>query len=222
VWIPPGEWEDGWTGEAISGPKTITVSPTESEGKFNIPLWHKRGSLLVLVSDGKLRINSQDWSELTIEAFPATARATETREIFEQDDSGHADHVGTTVGLATDGSGKVVVSVSASAVARSWVVRVHLQPNQRLRLTAAPAAGAAPAAVVAGSFHHLEPACAGAAVERRSRGDNDGSRSGSDAGHADHHPFGGKGVRPPCMAGPVAEFTLVSSTEARAVEATLF
>ena len=44
VWIPPGDWVDGWTGAVISGPKTVTVTqPAE-----RIPMWHKSGGLLVL------------------------------------------------------------------------------------------------------------------------------------------------------------------------------
>lgn len=38
VWIPPGEWQDGWTGKAVTGPQTIQVTPTESAGKYNIPM----------------------------------------------------------------------------------------------------------------------------------------------------------------------------------------
>jgi alpha-D-xyloside xylohydrolase len=44
VWIPPGDWVDGWTGAVTAGPKTVTITqPPE-----RIPMWHKSGGLVVL------------------------------------------------------------------------------------------------------------------------------------------------------------------------------
>ena len=91
VWLPPGEWQDGWTGKSISGPQTMQVTPTESAGKFNIPMWHKRGALIVAVQEGEQRINDQTWAELTIEAFPSAAASAEHRDIYEQEGSAHGD-----------------------------------------------------------------------------------------------------------------------------------
>ena len=66
MWLPPGEWTDGWSGKTVTGPKTIQVTPTESAGKFQIPMWHKRGGLLVTVQEGEQRINSQNWNEVCV------------------------------------------------------------------------------------------------------------------------------------------------------------
>ena len=57
-------------------------------GVFKIPMWHKEGSVLVAVQDGKLRIGEQDWSELTIEAFPSSVPSLSQRRVFEPDHSG--------------------------------------------------------------------------------------------------------------------------------------
>ena len=133
--------------------------------------------------------------ELTIEAFPSVAAATERREIFEQEASAHGDDTSTTVELSTDGAGRVRVGVSASAVARGWVVRLHLRPGERLVLSDAALA----AAGGVGCVQHLEPrSCA-----------------------EDHFPFLGAGTPPACEAGAVAEFRLEHSAEARYVEAAL-
>lgn len=66
MWLPPGEWTDGWSGKTVTGPKTIQVTPTESAGKYQIPMWHKRGGLLVTVQEGEQRINSQNWDEVCV------------------------------------------------------------------------------------------------------------------------------------------------------------
>ena len=197
VWIPPGEWQDGWTGESVMGPKTVHITPTESAGKFHIPMWHKKGGLVVAVQEGEMRINDQDWSELVIEAFPSAEASKEHREIYEQDSSTRGDEASTTVELRTDGAGKLWVGVSASVEARSWVVRVHLRPGERLALSDEEllASGGV------GSVRHLEP--------HRSCDDDS------------FFPFKGVGAAPACGAGPIAEFRLGSSTEARHVEATI-
>ena len=199
VWIPPGEWQDGWTGVSVTGPKTMTVTPTESQGKFNIPMWHKRSSVVVLVSDGKQRINAQDWSELTIEAFPSAAAAIATREVFEQDFTGHADDASTLVSLKTDGGGRVSVGVGASPAThagRGWAIRLHLRPGQKLVLDGDVTE------VAATSLRHLQPDCDPAAV-------------------TSHFPFLGAGTRPACAAGAIAEFRLPTARTERWVEATI-
>merc|ERR1711959_678360 len=66
VWVPPGDWQDVWDGSVVTGPKTVTVSqPYERQ-----PMWHRRGGLMVITDDPQLRVEEQDWSSLTVEAFP--------------------------------------------------------------------------------------------------------------------------------------------------------
>ena len=107
------------------------------------------GALLVAVRDGTQRIDDQDWSELTLEGWPASEAVTEQREVFEQDFSEHGDDVSTVVRLSTDGAGKVHIDVSESPEPRAWLVRLHLAPGQALALDAA--------AEDVGSVRHLEP-----------------------------------------------------------------
>ena len=43
VWVPPGTWEDAWSGARVSGPKNITATqPYERQ-----PMWHRVGALVV-------------------------------------------------------------------------------------------------------------------------------------------------------------------------------
>jgi len=194
VWIPPGDWVDGWSGKEVTGPTTITVT----EPPEQIPMWHRRGSLLVLdgTKDG-LRVVTQDWSALTVEAFPSRSTDRHKRAVFEQEASDIDDAVSTDVELVTDGIGGVVVTVGEAPTLRSWVVRIHLQRGQRFVLNAASEA----AERLAGGVKHLYPAV------------------GCDGSLADgHFPLGGAGARPACFAGPVAEFRLAAGSAAIQME----
>jgi alpha-glucosidase (family GH31 glycosyl hydrolase) len=52
VWVPPGDWADAWTGEVVSGPKTIQVT----KGYEQQPMWHKKdGGLMVVTNTPGLR-----------------------------------------------------------------------------------------------------------------------------------------------------------------------
>jgi len=66
VWIPPGQWQDAWDGSRETGPKTIMVTKPYEQ----IPMWHRVGSFTITVDSLALRVEQQDWSFLTIEAFP--------------------------------------------------------------------------------------------------------------------------------------------------------
>ena len=188
-----GEWQDAWSGAILSGPKTINVEPKESAGVFQIPLWHKRGGLLVAVQEGKLRIGAQNWAELTVEGFPASVPGSERREIFEQDFSAHNDSISTTVELGTGVDGKIWVSVSASDAPRSWLVRLHLRRGQLLQLDESEAEEVA--------LRHIHPP--------------------TDCAAQDFFPFGGAGTAPACDAGTVAEFQIKVPPEGRRSEETL-
>ena len=135
------------------------------------------------------------------------ARPVSCWQVFEPEGSGLPDDASTAVRLSTDGDGGVRVAVGASAVARAWVVRLHLRPGQRLSLprARAPAAAAAAAAATPGALptlRHLLPP----AVCHASSG---------------FFPFAGAGTLPACRAGAIAEIRLPASKAARRVEGTL-
>ena len=197
VWIPPGEWTNSWTGQTIAGPQTIEVTPRESTGIFQIPMWHKRGGLLVLAHEGTLRIADQDWTKLIVEGFPASVPSSESRQVYEQEFSSHNDDTMTTVELGTSGDGKVWVGLSASEAPRSWVIRLHLRHGQLLHLDDVSEAREV-------KLRHIHPP----AVDCL-------------ASEVSYFPFGGEGTAPACAAGPVAEFQVQAPPEGRRIEATI-
>merc|ERR1711871_775339 len=79
VWMPPGQWQDAWTGEIIDGHgQTINVTqPYERQ-----PMWHRRGGLMITTDKPGLRVEEQDWSTLTLEAFPAQTAESTSRSVY--------------------------------------------------------------------------------------------------------------------------------------------
>lgn len=127
VWVPPGQWQDAWTGETVTGPQTITVSqPYE-----RVPLWHREGGLIVMAKPA-LRVDRQDWSQLLLEAFPSSqADVLVQRTVYPQNEATESGK-NTLITMQTVGTGLVtfLIAPDALAPARSWVVRVHLKANQ--------------------------------------------------------------------------------------------
>lgn len=97
------------------------------------------GGLSIVTSTPGLRVDAQDWSELTLEAFPATATRAETKRVLHSRSPGAPR---TFVSMATaDGDNTVSVNISAAEdqESRAWVLRVHLKPGQRVvRVTSSP------------------------------------------------------------------------------------
>ena len=205
VWLPPGSWQDAWSGAVVTGPKTMSVT----QACERIPLWHRKGGLTVLASTAALRVDEQDWSELTLEAFPHVAMAAEdemvTRRFVVRKETESSGSNGRTMiemmTMMVSNSSKLVrftISAAADGVtARAWVLRVHLEPGTRVNHAVVDGGVLGEAA----PFWHLAPIPPPSA--------------------ADYAPFGGKGARPAPLAGHIAELHLPTAAAARAVELTI-
>jgi len=135
VWIPPGEWQDVWDGSSISGPKTVTVSqPYERQ-----PMWHRRGGLIITTDKPGLRVDKQDWSSLTLEAFPhftAGDKDVTERAVHTLGKHYKGARARTGVTMTTDGDADTVsvrVTDAEDKVEREWVFRAHLKPGQAVK-----------------------------------------------------------------------------------------
>lgn len=206
VWIPPGDWIDGWNGSVVTGPRLATVTQPYDR----IPMWHRRGSFTVITSRPELRVARQDWSELTLEIFPDATDAADggrpsiqrhQKQVYERDSTTR-----TVLDMLTTDGSQLTMHISAhpEQLARGWCLRVHLRPGQRVlaaEVDGRPATFAdlssdlsshmvAPNVIV-----HLTPALESAA----------------------HFPFGGVGTLPHAGSGPVAELTIKCASTARVV-----
>ena len=192
VWIPPGEWEDAYSGATVTGPKVLSRAAVPLEQTV---LYHRRPSIAVTARRKGRNAATTDVDDLVVEAFPSSgASGTQrtTRELWSSD-----GRVGATVELEEHAAGsaaaaahcegrdvdqaasmrlltlRVTGDVSGS---KTWTARLHLPPNQRL-------ANVDTSAILA-----VVPPL--------------------EAGAAQAAPLGGQGARPSAQAGAVVEAAL--------------
>lgn len=135
LWIPPGEWENLWTGEIATGPCTLTVACDLHE----MPLFVRRGGVVLLAPD-MAHTGEKPWDPVTVEAF-AGPPGTTTRELYEDDGAGNGYLNGifrrTLVTLSV-GAGFMKFAIERGEGAwtegeeRAWRLRLHLRPGQRV------------------------------------------------------------------------------------------
>jgi len=111
VWIPPGTWEDAYSGEEVVGPRTVEArQPYE-----RIPLWHRRGGAVVSAGEA-LRVEDQDWSQLAVDVWVGAGQRVE-RAVHERGSSEKS-----VVQVAVDSHSTTVMLPPG----RKWVLRFHL------------------------------------------------------------------------------------------------
>lgn len=184
VWIPPGQWQDAWSGEMVIGPQNISVAqPYE-----RIPLWHQEGGLIVMASNPGIRVDRQDWSSLTLQAFPAINRSVVVhRTVYPQNDATLAGK-NTHLMMETTDDGWVVLTIDPEvrAMVHHWVLRVHLAVDEtmtELMIDEEPSVH---------KLHLIAPTLM--------------------ADVASFMPFGGPGTAPAPKAGPIAEILVPGTT----------
>ena len=133
VWIPPGRWMDAWNGSLVTGPASLSVAlPYE-----RVPMWHKAdGGLVLAVDEPATRVADQDWSTITLHAFPALhAVLTTHKTLHERGDDAAPTHLvmktfgdSRTVQLRISRR-EVALADDAAATARGWRLRLQLPPT---------------------------------------------------------------------------------------------
>lgn len=129
VWIPPGQWEDLWTGRVVDGPKAVRVSS---------PLWHTpmyvRRSGMVVTAPQVLNTQDLKGDRFIVDAFPRTKSVQRT---VYQDDGYTQSYLNgafakTTLDLAskttstTVSIGRAEGGYTGLPSSRVWTVRLHL------------------------------------------------------------------------------------------------
>lgn len=153
-------------------------------------MWHRVGGMVITTSNPGLRVEQQDWSELTVEAWPASWKKERTvRRVYSRE-----TRQPNFVTMETLGNGRMHVDISpdVDGQPRAWVLRFHLRPNQRLQLSADNME-------LEATVQHIAPLPHFRAKEVV--------------------PFKGKGAAPAPGAGPVAEVYLPASAKARSLRA---
>ena len=130
VWIPPGTWQNLWTGDLVTGPKTITVT-----AKLNqIPMWVDQGGI-VLTGPDLQATREKAMDPITVEAYVGPDMATK-RELVEDDGTSIAYLKGaisrTEVDFGKQGNyagvrlGPTKGAYEGIKADRNWIVRFHL------------------------------------------------------------------------------------------------
>lgn len=130
LWIPPGRWQDAWTGEVLEGPKTVTVvSDLE-----HLPLYVREGGM-IFTTPLRMSSGTPVWDKLTVDAFVPESGTT-SREIYEDDGFSNGylkkEFNRTRVVLNTE-KDRTTLTVEPSAggflprdFKRDWTVRLHI------------------------------------------------------------------------------------------------
>ncbi len=80
VWIPPGAWQDLWTGRTHRGPATIGATCALDQ----VPVFARLGGL-VLSAPQRQSTGSAQWPELVADAFAPRSDQSQTRWLYEDD-----------------------------------------------------------------------------------------------------------------------------------------
>ena len=169
----------------------------------------------MLASAPGLRAAMQDWSTLTLEAFPhheqelhGSGGAVTRRVVVERGVRGGRTELEMET---TQGRLRLRVGRAEDGVGRSWLVRVHLRPGQ----------------CVAGATLLLQEEAAAAAAAAEEHRQVAPTYGLLDVMHllplpaaASHGflPFGGAGARPPSSAGAIAELHVPAAAHSRTVD----
>lgn len=130
VWVPPGEWQEVWTGRIHRGPVTMGVKCPLDE----IPLFVRRGGM-VLSAPQRQATGLAHWPELVVDAYAPSQDQTQTRWLYEDDGISNAHERGDFTrtefllrqnGLTTD------IRIAPSSCSRHVTLRIHLPKGARV------------------------------------------------------------------------------------------
>ena len=129
VWIPPGEWQDLWTGRLHRGPAVIGVKCPLDE----VPVFSRLGGI-VLGAPQRQSTGSAIWPEVVVDAFAPRQDQVQTRWLYEDDGISTAYERGectrTEFTLRQQGK-ETEVRIGPSTRGRQVTVRIHLPKGAR-------------------------------------------------------------------------------------------
>lgn len=130
LWLPPGRWQDAWTGETLEGPKTLTVT-SDLE---HTPMYVREGGM-IFTAPVRMSSGVPVWKELIVDAFVPKA-GTARREIYEDDglSNEYLKQKFSRIDVQLkSGNGNVVMQIEpvrgtflSKDFKRDWIVRLHI------------------------------------------------------------------------------------------------
>jgi hypothetical protein len=135
AWIPPGNWQDAWTGKILKGPETIMLNPV----LWKCPIYVREGGIVFSLPQMQYT-TEKPWTKVIIDAFvPLEKNATITRILYEDDglspDYQKNAYCKTPISLIRDGKKiRLVINkrqgnFTGATETRDWVIRLNLPQN---------------------------------------------------------------------------------------------
>lgn len=138
VWIPPGEWQNGWTGQRHFGPAMIGVTCPLHE----VPIFVRCGGV-VLSSPQRQTGGEAVWPELVVDVYVPHQDQIQTRWLYEDDGISTAHEEGTfdltkcTLSQSGMETEIAILPPTSSRLdgpkTRNWTVRLHLPVGAKVK-----------------------------------------------------------------------------------------
>jgi len=136
LWIPPGRWQDAWSGETLEGPKTIAVT-SDLE---HTPMYVREGGI-VFTTPLRMNTGVPVWDDLVVDAFVPADSGSSEREVYEDDglsnDYQKTKFSRTKVSMKTE-AGKTTLKIEPASgdflkkdFNRNWTLRLHVPAGQK-------------------------------------------------------------------------------------------
>ncbi len=130
VWIPPGQWQDLWTGEILEGPRTVTAHASVGQ----IPMWVSLGGV-VLTGPEMQYTDQKPMDPITADLYMGPGGQT-VRELVEDDGISNEYQSGRVARTSVQfvysnvyGAvklGSTVGTFTGMRTNRNWILRFHL------------------------------------------------------------------------------------------------
>ena len=156
VWLPPADgWIDAFSGEEHAGNQTLQLDHVPLD---KMPLYQRRGGLVVLAKPGALSTAEQDKHELVVEAWAPRADGRVVRAARRDDDREERIEF-------TRAGARVTLAITPAVA--PWVVRVRLPRGERVAAATVDGAAAEPLRLAAaeGAAPFGGPGAAGVGAE---------------------------------------------------------
>jgi len=137
VWIPPGNWQDIWTGKILKGPKIENLDPI----LWKCPIYVRNGGIVFSLPQMQYT-TEHPWDKIIVDAFVPIEQKTSTTRVLYEDDGLSPDYqknafCKTLVTLSRDNEkiqlfvDKVQGSYRDAISSRDWVIRLNLPEKSK-------------------------------------------------------------------------------------------
>jgi hypothetical protein len=137
VWIPPGNWQDIWTGKMLTGPQIIDLTPVV----WKCPIYVRNSGILFSLPQMQYT-TEHPWDTVIVEAFVPTEKTAGTMRVLYEDDGISPKYqkgifCKTPVTLSRDEKGiqlkinKMEGKYTGALSSRDWIIRFNLPGDSK-------------------------------------------------------------------------------------------